>query len=500
MKIFGDGLGGGFAVIAFEEFFDERAVVLLGIPHELGEDPGAEFGKFGAVTGVSAFGEKAFHIMALENADVGAEDKPVWMRMDVVAEIGAVIPDVEAGTDFGPAVEVGHEGGIGRMIERFTEVAFDRAEADDDIGERMKGFGRLTRELVGEGVYGDLGEFWSDFFGDIVDEGKHGSGVAAFGIVERFAIGTFTPASPVVLGDGNDLGVGRFAQPFADALDGKVAQLWIREAKLGAFVRAFAFDKAVPFGMFGEMFLGRNQRIKGVSETFVENTTAEFFGDGPSLVVGAVMNFPVCFEAGIPIRAAIFEGRFFTNVGVGDLEGWFLRNVCGPGSPPANAALLAQETIHGVDRATRTPASEEKCFTFDPHYEFLGPEGGEIDFGKFFFGERAGADDDGRVRGFGQRVGDLEFSAGDLVKGVCEFVKGGLFWFGGTGLGDDDATRFAIFGDCEAGVQRGGRNEERSAGQKGQGGFNGKHGRIFLGVQRKDAREFGRRDYLTTKH
>ena len=102
LKILGDGFRGGFAVVGVEEFVDKGAIVLLRIPHELGEDPGAEFGEFGTVTGVSAFREKAFDIVALEDADVRAEDEPIRMWMNVVSEIGAVIPDVEARTDFGP--------------------------------------------------------------------------------------------------------------------------------------------------------------------------------------------------------------------------------------------------------------------------------------------------------------------------------------------------------------------------------------------------------------
>src|SRR5205807_4189072 len=113
--------------------------------------------------------------------------------------------------------------------------------------------------------------------------------VAAFGVVDRFAVRTFAPAGVIVLRDRNDFCAGRFAQPFFDLLDHVFAQFWIGEAKLGGVVSALAFDEAEPFGMRRKMFLRRDERVKGVTETFVINATAEVFGNHPAFVVGGVV-------------------------------------------------------------------------------------------------------------------------------------------------------------------------------------------------------------------
>ena len=84
-----------------------------------------------------------------------------------------------------------------------------------------------------------------------------------------FAIVALAGAIPVVLRDGNNARVGRFAQPLFDAIDEERAELRIGRAKLGAVVGAFAVDQRIPFGMIGKMFFGRDQRIKRVNETFV---------------------------------------------------------------------------------------------------------------------------------------------------------------------------------------------------------------------------------------
>ena len=92
--------------------------------------------------------------------------------------------------------------------------------------------------MVSEGIHCDLWEFRLNLFGDVVRERKHGAAVAAFGIVERLAIGTFAGSGPIILGDRNDVAVGTFAQPFSGPLHDEVAELGIGEAKLGAIVRS----------------------------------------------------------------------------------------------------------------------------------------------------------------------------------------------------------------------------------------------------------------------
>ena len=141
--------------------------------------------------------------------------------------------------------------------------------------------------------------------------------------------------------------------------------------------------------------------------------------------------------------------------------------------------MLAQETINGVGGAAGTVPGEQEFVFFDAHDDFFGAERGEVDFGKFLFGERAWADDDAGLRGIGYRVGDLEFNAGDLVKGVGEFAESGLFGFSGVGLGDDEAMTLSVFGDCEAGMRRGSCYQEHGAGQREQGSFSDKHRGYF---------------------
>src|SRR5262245_14677722 len=104
---------------------------------------------------------------------------------------------------------------------------------------------------------------------------------------------------PVVLRDADNPRVGRLAEPGFDAFDREVPEFWICEAKLGALGRAFAFDEAEPFRVFGKMLLGWDEGIESVDKPFVRDASALFRRDARGLTVVAVAPSPVRLEGRI---------------------------------------------------------------------------------------------------------------------------------------------------------------------------------------------------------
>ena len=238
--------------------------------------------------------------------------------------------------------------------------------------------------MVSEGIHCDLWEFRLNLFGDVVRERKHGAAVAAFGIVERLAIGTFAGSGPIILRDRDDLAVGTFAQPFFGPLHDEVAELGIGEAKLGVIVGPFAFDHAVPTRMVGEIFLGWNQRIERMTKTFVTDAAAELGWNLMVFVVDAVADFPNWIEASEPVGGAVFERGLGTKVQIGNSQVGAMGNIRGPGCPPADAALILQKAIYRVDRPAWAAASEKEPSFPNLHHKFLRTEFSEIKFREEF--------------------------------------------------------------------------------------------------------------------
>ena len=180
--------------------------------------------------------------MFCEESDVRAENEPVGVRLEVMSEIGRVIPDVKPIADFSPATDVVAELCVRRGRERFPEIAFDRAEADDDIWPGPDCFGWFARVLVSERVNGNIRELGLDLLRDIVHEIEHRASLTAFGVVDGFAFVALTRAVPVVLGNRDNSRLGRFTQPFLDSLNNKLAEVRVRQAELCMIGGALAVD------------------------------------------------------------------------------------------------------------------------------------------------------------------------------------------------------------------------------------------------------------------
>jgi hypothetical protein len=398
LQVIVDVFAGGLAVVAVDEFADELAVVLLRIPHQLRQHPRAHLGHLVTVPGVGAFAEETFDVVRVENARVVAHHEIIRVRINVMAEVGGVIPDVKVLANLRPRLQVGEEIGVRLIGERLAEITFDAAQPHAHVLARVNILRRVPRVLIREGVHEHVGEFRLDLFGDVIDEIDHRAGVAAFGVVDGFAIRALTKTEAIVLRHGNDFRAGRFAQPLLHLLGHVFAQLRIRQAKLGVVVRALAFDQAEPFRMRREIFLGRDQRVKGVAKAFVINAAAEVLGDDPAFVIGAIVRAPMRFETGIPIRPAIFEGGLFADVEIGELERRALGQVRGPGRPPTHAALFLEETVDGIHGAARPAAGEEQFVAagFDDEL-FLDRISRGSTSGKYFAASTARADDDSAV-------------------------------------------------------------------------------------------------------
>ena len=114
-------VGSGGAIVAGEEFVDEFLAIEVGVPEEFGEDPGFEFGQFGAFGGVGALLEDALDGVVDEELDIGRQDTEVGVGAEVVPEVGDVVPDVESVRDFGPADDIVAEFLVAGVFEGLAE-------------------------------------------------------------------------------------------------------------------------------------------------------------------------------------------------------------------------------------------------------------------------------------------------------------------------------------------------------------------------------------------
>ena len=185
---------------------------------------------------VGALLEHAARAMVVEEAEVGAEHKPVGVRLDIVGEICRIVPDIEALAQAVPVADIVGEGLVARIVQRRRKVALDGTEADDHVRQRLDGLGRLAGVLVGERVDGDVRKLLPDPLGHVVHERKHGAGVAPLPVVDRLAVVALARVEAVVLREREDGRIGRGFDPLADALDEEVASC-------GLVVQSCAFWK-----------------------------------------------------------------------------------------------------------------------------------------------------------------------------------------------------------------------------------------------------------------
>ena len=269
--------------------------------------------------------------------------------------------------------------------------------------------------LVSECVDGDIREIAPDFFRHIIYEGKHGSGVTAFGIVNRFAIRTLARAKPVVLRNGNDRRIRRFAQPFLDSVNHEIAKLRIGQTQLGLVRGSLAIDQAVPFGMIFEIFLRRDEWIKGVDEPFVNDFAAHSRREARAVAVVIIAHRPFAVEGRKPERLTIFKRRFLPLVQIRDPQSWLLRNLGSPGRPPTDATLFVQQPGHRVGRPARTATGQQQSLAFRANNQLFATQLFKYDIGKIFFGDRALTDNDGVIRHFSVGISHYKLCTGDLL-------------------------------------------------------------------------------------
>jgi len=160
--------------------------------------------------------------------------------------------------------------------------------------------------------------------------------------------------------------------------------LGIGEAELGSLGGSFSIYKAVPFGVFSEIFVRRHKRVKGVTEPLVLDAATKGGGDDSGFIVATVAAFPERIEAREPISSAVFEGGLAVDLKIGNLEGPAMRNSCGPRRPPTDAALILEKSVHSIDRSSWVASGKKEMMAFDADDKFFGPETLQINVGKEF--------------------------------------------------------------------------------------------------------------------
>src|ERR1041385_9498840 len=76
IEILRDGFRGVFAVVTLKKIRDQLSIILVRIPKQLGEDPGAEFAHFRPIAAIGALFENPAHLMGSKKSKVRAESKP----------------------------------------------------------------------------------------------------------------------------------------------------------------------------------------------------------------------------------------------------------------------------------------------------------------------------------------------------------------------------------------------------------------------------------------
>ena len=107
VQVFAQGRRGR-PVVTCQEFVHQFAVVLIGVPQELGHEPGSEFTK--VADGRKPVGVLEKHadraVLTIE-PDVGSENRePRLKREGVLAKVGRVVPDGQPVGRLGPGLQV----------------------------------------------------------------------------------------------------------------------------------------------------------------------------------------------------------------------------------------------------------------------------------------------------------------------------------------------------------------------------------------------------------
>ena len=353
-----DGLG-GLAEVAGDEVVGELLPVERGVPHQVGDDPGAQEVALGAdgVGGEGAFGHDTFGAVFAPEADVVGGEAEAGVGHQEVVVVHVVVPDVErrlGGPSGGLADYFLHlSRGSQRVVPGVVVAVFD-----DDVRMERHVFQGLAGLQVGEGDQLEVGVVGREDFGDAVDQEEEGGGGGAFAVVDGGAFGAQAGISAIATRDVHAAVVGFGVRgDFAlDARGDDLGDLGVGVAELAVAAAHALFVHREVFGMCVKVFVFREEVREGVGEAQPLGLLAGLGGKVDLRVVDAVVEAPGDEEgwsaegvAEIQLRGvASADGR----------EGEFGGQPFGVLPPVAVAQVLLKEGVDGVVEAELRAALE----------------------------------------------------------------------------------------------------------------------------------------------
>ncbi len=192
------------AVNGGEKFIDGSVLFTIGIPEELGVQPGAQFRKLATSRRIYILLENALDIVFNEEPDIIPPGAQVGEGNEVVCEGSIVVPDPETVRDFGPFHQITGEGRVSRAraaSQRMGETALDGAETDDHVGTGAHGLRGFAGPLVCKGFDAFAGKFFFHRLCDPIHQEQHRGHLRSLRISKRRALPASAEVIPVVLGD-----------------------------------------------------------------------------------------------------------------------------------------------------------------------------------------------------------------------------------------------------------------------------------------------------------
>ena len=284
------------AVVAPHKGADQTVRVRIRVPEQPAQQINTQRRKgAGFPGGVVALLQHPLHAEATEQTQVFPDHMPVGEGLQIIAEIGGVIPQVQMGRNFGPVGQIVGEGlsgqgkPVGGVVLHVDAVdgltahghgmaltALDAAQPDDHVFPGPEIPGRFPGIQIGEGVNAVFREFRPDSVRHGVDEGKHGSGVAFLPPIYGLAMLALAVAVPVVLGHGENAALRVLPHPAVHSFDADFQHVRVGQAELAMLPPAFSVHQREIFRVGIKPFFRGNQLLKGMGIAIEADFAAHF--------------------------------------------------------------------------------------------------------------------------------------------------------------------------------------------------------------------------------
>jgi len=193
---------GCFSINPLQKLVDGKVGVVAWIPQQLCTKVTADKAPLAIRRIIHILFKNAAHVVGNHVADVRATHKKVRERHEIIGKGGIVIPDPEAVRCFRPCFYVITKSAVflgGTCFKGMGKIAFDAAQANNDIGFRAHGLAGFARVLIGQCVHQFVGKCRCRSARYMIDKIQHRRHLAAFRFGEGRTGLAFAKIIPVVL-------------------------------------------------------------------------------------------------------------------------------------------------------------------------------------------------------------------------------------------------------------------------------------------------------------